>query len=175
MRVRPVVSVSGGKDSTATYLLCLEQTGGDFDAVFADTGNEHEATYEYVARLFERHRQSQKRPDDITRDVLEQLLEKQISPVDAALKLEAEGLPLPESLRLLLAKAEPEPPATDDGAYSVIPPEEMAERARQRREEAARQQEVFVKTRAAEVEELKTEMGGGSFQPQADSDGEKHS
>ena len=43
---RHVVSVSGGKDSTATYLLALEQTGGDFDAVFADTGNEHEATYE---------------------------------------------------------------------------------------------------------------------------------
>ena len=52
--VRPVVSVSGGKDSTATYLLALEQTGGDFVAVFADTGNEHEATYEYVARLHER-------------------------------------------------------------------------------------------------------------------------
>lgn len=52
--VRPVVSVSGGKDSAATYLLALEQTGGDFDAVFADTGNEHEATYEYVARLHER-------------------------------------------------------------------------------------------------------------------------
>ncbi|MGE9984862.1 phosphoadenosine phosphosulfate reductase family protein [Desulfovibrio sp. SGI.169] len=51
---RHVVSVSGGKDSTATYLLALEQTGGDFDAVFADTGNEHEATYEYVARLHER-------------------------------------------------------------------------------------------------------------------------
>ena len=52
--VRHVVSVSGGKDSTATYLLCLEQTGGDFDAVFADTGNEHPYTYEYVARLHER-------------------------------------------------------------------------------------------------------------------------
>lgn len=52
--VRPVVSVSGGKDSTATYLLCLEQTGGDFDAVFADTGNEHPETLEYVARLHER-------------------------------------------------------------------------------------------------------------------------
>ena len=54
VNVRPVVSVSGGKDSTATYLLALEQTGGDFEAVFADTGNEHEATYEYVARLHER-------------------------------------------------------------------------------------------------------------------------
>lgn len=52
--IRHVVSVSGGKDSTATYLLALEKTGGDFDAVFADTGNEHKETYEYVARLHER-------------------------------------------------------------------------------------------------------------------------
>ena len=52
--VRHVVSVSGGKDSTATYLLALEHTGGDFNAVFADTGNEHEATYSYIARLHER-------------------------------------------------------------------------------------------------------------------------
>ena len=80
--------------------------------------------------MFERHRQSRKRPDDITRDVLGQLLEKKISPVEAALKLEAEGLPLPESLRLLLAKAEPEPPADDNGAYAVISPEEMAARAK---------------------------------------------
>ncbi len=46
--IRHVVSVSGGKDSTATYLLAFEHTGGDFDAVFADTGNEHEATDEVV-------------------------------------------------------------------------------------------------------------------------------
>lgn len=52
--VRHVVSVSGGKDSTATYLLALERLGGDFEAVFADTGNEHPYTYEYVARLHER-------------------------------------------------------------------------------------------------------------------------
>lgn len=52
--VRHVVSVSGGKDSTATYLLALERLGGDFEAAFADTGNEHPDTYEYVARLHER-------------------------------------------------------------------------------------------------------------------------
>lgn len=45
-----VVSVSGGKDSTALYLLALER-GMPFTAVFADTGNEHEATYEFVRRL----------------------------------------------------------------------------------------------------------------------------
>lgn len=49
-----VVSVSGGKDSTALYLLALERrerTGRDFIAVFADTGNEHEWTYDYVREL----------------------------------------------------------------------------------------------------------------------------
>ncbi len=48
-----LVSVSGGKDSTAVYLLAVE-SGRPFRAVFADTGNEHEATLEYVARLHER-------------------------------------------------------------------------------------------------------------------------
>jgi len=48
-----LVSVSGGKDSTAVYLLALE-SGREFRAVFADTGNEHPATYEYVQRLHER-------------------------------------------------------------------------------------------------------------------------
>lgn len=51
--IQHLVSVSGGKDSTATYLLALE-SGRPFRAVFADTGNEHELTYEYVARLHER-------------------------------------------------------------------------------------------------------------------------
>ena len=49
-----VVSVSGGKDSTATYLLALERrerSGRQFTAVFADTGNEHEWTYDFVREL----------------------------------------------------------------------------------------------------------------------------
>lgn len=45
-----IVSVSGGKDSTAAYLLAIEQ-GRPFRAVFADTGNEHEWTYDYVRDL----------------------------------------------------------------------------------------------------------------------------
>src|SRR3974390_120351 len=44
-----VVSVSGGKDSTASALLALERHGhADVRLVFADTGNEHELTIEYV-------------------------------------------------------------------------------------------------------------------------------
>lgn len=50
-----VVSVSGGKDSMATLLLALETNQqGDVRAVFADTGNEHPATVDYVMYLSDR-------------------------------------------------------------------------------------------------------------------------
>ncbi|WP_337055016.1 phosphoadenosine phosphosulfate reductase family protein [Pseudoxanthomonas sp. USHLN014] len=51
--IQHLVNVSGGKDSTATYLLALE-SGRPFRAVFADTGNEHPLTLEYVATLASR-------------------------------------------------------------------------------------------------------------------------
>lgn len=44
-----VVSVSGGKDSTATALLALDTCGSDHCRfVFAATGHEYDLTYEYV-------------------------------------------------------------------------------------------------------------------------------
>ena len=52
-----IVNVSGGVDSTACYLLALEErekTGQDFRAVFADTGNEHQITIDYVNSLTEK-------------------------------------------------------------------------------------------------------------------------
>lgn len=45
-----VISLSGGKDSTALWLYAIEQ-GVKLMPVFADTGNEHEKTYEYLEYL----------------------------------------------------------------------------------------------------------------------------
>ena len=50
MKRKHIISVSGGKDSTATLLLAIER-GIEFDAVFADTGHEHQQTYEYLDYL----------------------------------------------------------------------------------------------------------------------------
>lgn len=47
----PIISVSGGKDSTALYLLAQELFGNTFLPVFADTGNEHPVTVNYVRNL----------------------------------------------------------------------------------------------------------------------------
>jgi len=46
-----VVSVSGGKDSTALLLLAIERESENLRAVFADTGHEHPAVYEYLDYL----------------------------------------------------------------------------------------------------------------------------
>jgi 3'-phosphoadenosine 5'-phosphosulfate sulfotransferase (PAPS reductase)/FAD synthetase len=43
--------VSGGKDSTALLLLALERETPNLQAVFCDTGNEHQITYDYVKYL----------------------------------------------------------------------------------------------------------------------------
>ncbi|WP_434033698.1 phosphoadenosine phosphosulfate reductase family protein [Cupriavidus sp. a3] len=49
MSVVHVVSMSGGKDSTATAIMAIEQHGREnCRFVFADTGNEHTATYDYA-------------------------------------------------------------------------------------------------------------------------------
>jgi 3'-phosphoadenosine 5'-phosphosulfate sulfotransferase (PAPS reductase)/FAD synthetase len=52
MSVRHVVSVSSGKDSTALLLLALERCPpGTVVPIFCDTGNEHQAVYDYLAYL----------------------------------------------------------------------------------------------------------------------------
>lgn len=51
--VQHIVNVSGGKDSTAVYLLAME-SGRPFRAVHCDTGHEHPITEEYVRTLHER-------------------------------------------------------------------------------------------------------------------------
>jgi 3'-phosphoadenosine 5'-phosphosulfate sulfotransferase (PAPS reductase)/FAD synthetase len=52
MSILHVVSVSGGKDSAATLLLAIERFGvARVRGVFCDTGNEHQAVYDYLDYL----------------------------------------------------------------------------------------------------------------------------
>ncbi|QLL15363.1 phosphoadenosine phosphosulfate reductase domain-containing protein [Pseudomonas chlororaphis] len=51
MTTHNIVSVSGGKDSTATLLVAIALETPNLQAVFADTGNEHDQTYQYLEYL----------------------------------------------------------------------------------------------------------------------------
>lgn len=50
MPLENIVNISGGKDSTTTYLLAIER-GRPFRAVWADTGHEHPLTVEFIETL----------------------------------------------------------------------------------------------------------------------------
>jgi len=52
------IGISGGKDSTALFLWALYESGYPRDSIvvtFCDTDNEHDLTYEHVAKLAELH------------------------------------------------------------------------------------------------------------------------
>ncbi|MCC4290462.1 phosphoadenosine phosphosulfate reductase domain-containing protein [Vreelandella aquamarina] len=51
MSFQNVISISGGKDSTAMLLLAIERGMPNLSPVFADTGHENPQTYEYIAYL----------------------------------------------------------------------------------------------------------------------------
>lgn len=53
MKAKHIISISGGKDSLATRLIAIEK-GIEHIAVFADTGNEHQITYDYLDYLEEK-------------------------------------------------------------------------------------------------------------------------
>lgn len=50
-KIMNVVSMSGGKDSTALALLAIALETPNLSFVFADTGHEHKLTYEYLEYL----------------------------------------------------------------------------------------------------------------------------
>lgn len=50
-KIANVMSISGGKDSTAMWIYAIKELGEEVIPVFADTGNEHPATYEYIEYL----------------------------------------------------------------------------------------------------------------------------
>jgi 3'-phosphoadenosine 5'-phosphosulfate sulfotransferase (PAPS reductase)/FAD synthetase len=51
MKIANVLSISGGKDSTAMWIWAVKEMGVEVIPVFADTGNEHPLTYEYIDYL----------------------------------------------------------------------------------------------------------------------------
>ncbi|MFY0167292.1 phosphoadenosine phosphosulfate reductase family protein [Bacillus anthracis] len=46
-----VISISGGKDSTALWLLAKERETENMKVIFSDVGHEHPTTYEYIEYL----------------------------------------------------------------------------------------------------------------------------
>ena len=66
-------------------------------------------------------------------EILERYANNDLTLKQAALEFEKSGLPIPETIRLLLAKEQPEPEDTTGGAFRTISDEEMVIRVAQRK------------------------------------------
>lgn len=98
------------------------------------------------------------------RAILADLREFRCTAAEAAIRFDQASMPIPDSVRLLLAKETLEAPDPTEGKYAVISPEEMASRREQRLAEIGQQQEEFLPQRRQEVAELKKE-NADSFSP----------
>lgn len=65
-----ILAKSGGKDSLAMWLLAKNTPNLNYVVVFADTGHEHELTYNYIDYLSERLGPITKVKADFTKDIL---------------------------------------------------------------------------------------------------------
>lgn len=133
---------------------------------------------EKIARhlgMYDKPGQAKKRQHEFTKEILTKFRNKEISAIEAAVDLDIEGYPLPDSIRAALSRMEPEQ-QVDDGEYAVITPEEMAAKAANRRMEIENQM-AFVEDRKTEVADLKEVMGGGSYdmEKMSEEDGGKES
>lgn len=91
------------------------------------------------------------------RDILERVRKHEITASEGAILCDMHDIPIPESIRLLMAKEQPEPEDPTAGAYSTVSEEEMAKQHAERMAERARQRSVWLTERRQEVEALKLE------------------
>ena len=84
------------------------------------------------------------------------------SPVEAALGLEVEGIPVPETIKTLLARPEIAVAVKQEVNVDIPTPEEIAERRRKLLEEVEDQKSSFLPARQEEVRELKAGLGAAN-------------
>jgi len=105
--------------------------------------------------------------DKKTVEILDRLLSAEIDVTTAALQFSREGIPLPETLRVLLSKTVPEPPPPD--LPEVIKDEELERLYREQMSKIKKQEEIWVPERREDVRKLKEELKDvESFGPDAE-------
>jgi len=93
------------------------------------------------------------------KQAIQSVLDGSKTPIDAALELELQGIPLPETLRILVSKIADTDDDLNDGESVIPTPEEMDQRRKARLEEIEDQKENFLPKRQEEVRDMKESLG----------------
>lgn len=103
------------------------------------------------------------------KEIFERYLNEELSLKEAAIEFEMNSLPIPETIRILLAKEQPEPEDPSKGQYMVISDEEMEKRVAERKA-AIEQQLLQLPERQQEMRELHEQVAN-KFGPNAGKSG----
>lgn len=90
-------------------------------------------------------------------EILRRLKAEEITPMEAGLEFEIAGIPIPDTLRLMIMKSEPVPHEPTGTDYSIFTSEEFRERLNKRAEEISVQM-GDLERRREEIEELRTSV-----------------
>ena len=90
-------------------------------------------------------------------EILERYRDGDLSAKEAAIEFEINNLPIPETIRILLSKEQPEPEDPTKGEYMVISDEEMEARVRERRAAIMEQIDTLPERQAA-MRELRDQV-----------------
>ncbi len=91
-------------------------------------------------------------------EVLKKVKDGELTPIEGALELEIKGIALPDTLRVMIGRYQPD--ESDKEGEMIIPTaEEMEARRQARLREIEQQKESFLPERQAEVRQIKEELG----------------
>ncbi|MBI5518601.1 MAG: terminase small subunit [Desulfovibrio sp.] len=111
--------------------------------------------------MFENANRHMQMPDPRKAEIIRAVRDGKLTVEEAILDLDAEGLPIPESFRILASRRKAEDNRQlDDGRYAVPTPEEMAEKRKLALEGIQKQLAEFLPERQAEVAAIKEEFVG---------------
>ena len=90
-------------------------------------------------------------------EILRRLKKEEITPMEAGLEFEIAGIPIPDTLRLMIMKSDPVPQEPASSDYSIFTSEEFRERVSKRAEQISVQMDGL-EQRREEIRELRTNV-----------------
>ena len=90
-------------------------------------------------------------------EILRRLKKEEITPMEAGIEFEIAGIPIPDTLRLMMLKTEPIPHLPENGDYSIFTSEEFRERLNKRSAQISEQM-GSLEQRREEIRELRTNV-----------------
>lgn len=174
-RVKVINSSQFPEDAKALFAGAKERINERGDVVVEVKQHDQMAALKLLCQYYgilDKARGAKQDPLIEQKEALQSIRDGKKTVLEAALDLEIQGIPLPETLRILISKYAEADDDPDDGESVIPTPEEMDLRRKKRLKEIEVQKKEFLPKRQGEVREMKSEMGKKNQEFSGGKDGE---